>query len=123
MPAVSGPPAQVLSARELEPLGRAGPIREAHEDNGGFIHAASLGQAQAGAVLRNGYLSRRPWGEGNQLAIDLSSDQAASLSGSSVQVKASPGPNVSFLFANDNPKISKITPNKHFQNAVRDALD
>src|SRR5579859_7234227 len=59
----------------------------------------------------------------NEVALDLSSDQAASLSGSSVQIKASPGPNVFFLFANDNAKISKITTNKHFQNAVRDALD
>ncbi len=59
----------------------------------------------------------------NEVAIDLSSDQAASLSGSSLQVKASPGPNVFFLFANDNPKISKITINKHFQNAVRYSLD
>src|ERR1700686_4290348 len=37
----------------------------------------------------------------DEVAIDLSSDQAASLSGSSVQVKASPGPNVFFLLAND----------------------
>jgi peptide/nickel transport system substrate-binding protein len=59
----------------------------------------------------------------DEVAIDLSSDQAASLSGSSVQVKASPGPNVFFLFANDNPKISTVTPNKHFQNAVRYALN
>src|SRR3984893_15211011 len=42
----------------------------------------------------------------NEIAIDLSSDQAASLSGNtSLQVKASPGPNVFFLLANDNPKI------------------
>ncbi len=59
----------------------------------------------------------------DEVAIDLSSDQAASLSGSSLQVKASPGPNVFFLFSNDNPKISKITPNKHFQNAIRYSLD
>jgi peptide/nickel transport system substrate-binding protein len=59
----------------------------------------------------------------DEVAIDLSSDQAASLSGGSVQIKASPGPNVFFLFANDNPKISKVTPNKHFQNAVRAALN
>jgi peptide/nickel transport system substrate-binding protein len=59
----------------------------------------------------------------DEVAIDLSSDQAASLSGGSLQVKASPGPNVFFLFANDNPKISKITINKHFQNAVRYSLD
>jgi peptide/nickel transport system substrate-binding protein len=59
----------------------------------------------------------------NEIAIDLSSDQAGSLSGSSVQIKASPGPNVFFVLANDNPKISKVTSNKHFQNAVRYALD
>lgn len=59
----------------------------------------------------------------DEVAIDLSSDQAASLSGSSLQVKASPGPNVFFLFANANSKISKITPNKHFQNAIRYSLD
>jgi peptide/nickel transport system substrate-binding protein len=59
----------------------------------------------------------------DEVAIDLSSDQAASLSGSTVQVKASPGPNVFFLLANDNPKISKVTSNKHFQNAVRYSLD
>jgi peptide/nickel transport system substrate-binding protein len=59
----------------------------------------------------------------NEVAIDLSSDQAASLSGSSLQVKASPGPNVFFLLANDNPKISTITPNKHFQSAIRYSLD
>ena len=60
----------------------------------------------------------------NEIAIDLSSDQAATLSGnSSLQVKASPGPNVFFLLANDNPKISRITPNKHFQNAIRYSLD
>src|SRR5260370_19511626 len=34
-----------------------------------------------------------------------------------------PGPNVFFLLANDNPKISRITPNKHFQNAIRYSLD
>ncbi len=59
----------------------------------------------------------------DEVSIDLSSDQAASLSGGSLQVKASPGPNVFFLFSNDNPKISKITPNKHFQNAIRFSLD
>src|SRR5205807_8929029 len=59
----------------------------------------------------------------DEVAIDLYSGQDASLNGSSVQVKASPGPNVFFLFANDNPKISPITPNKHFQNAIRYSLD
>ena len=60
----------------------------------------------------------------NEIAIDLSSDQAGSLSGnSSLQVKSSPGPNVFFLLANDNPKISTTTSNRHFQNAIRYGLD
>jgi peptide/nickel transport system substrate-binding protein len=61
--------------------------------------------------------------DSNEVAIDLSSDQASSLKGSSVQVKASAGPNVFFVFANDNPKISTTTSNKHFQNAVRYGLN
>ena len=60
----------------------------------------------------------------DEVALDLSPDQASTLSGSnSVQVKAIPGPNVFFLFSNNNPKISSITPNKHFQNAIRYGLD
>jgi peptide/nickel transport system substrate-binding protein len=59
----------------------------------------------------------------NEIALDLSPDQASSLSGSSVTVNAIPGPNVFFLLANDNPKISKITSNKHFQNAIRYSID
>ncbi len=59
-----------------------------------------------------------------EVALDLSPDQASTLTGSSaVQVKAIPGPNVFFLLANDNPKISSLTPNKHFQNAIRYGLD
>ena len=60
----------------------------------------------------------------DEVALDLSPDQASTLTGSSsVQVKAIPGPNVFFLLANDNPKISSLTPNKHFQNAIRYGLD
>jgi peptide/nickel transport system substrate-binding protein len=60
----------------------------------------------------------------DEIALDLSPDQASTLSGSgSVQVNAIPGPNVFFLFSNNNPKISGITPNKHFQNAIRYGLD
>ena len=60
----------------------------------------------------------------NEVALDLSPDQASSLSGnSSLQVKAIPGPNVFFLLANNNSKISSLTPNKHFQNAIRYGLD
>jgi peptide/nickel transport system substrate-binding protein len=60
----------------------------------------------------------------DEIALDLSPDQASTLSGGgSVQVNAIPGPNVFFLFSNNNPKISGITPNKHFQNAIRYGLD
>src|SRR6266576_3226632 len=60
----------------------------------------------------------------DEVALDLSPDQASTLNGnSSLQVKAIPGPNVFFLFSNNNPKISSITPNKHFQNAIRYGLD
>lgn len=60
----------------------------------------------------------------NEIALDLSPDQASTLSGSSsLQVKAVPGPNVFFLLADDNPKVSSITSNKHFQNAIRYGLD
>ena len=60
----------------------------------------------------------------NEVALDLSPDQASTLSGSgAVKVNAIAGPNVFFLLANDNPSISKITPNKHFQNAIRYGLD
>ena len=60
----------------------------------------------------------------SEVSLDLSPDQASSLTGnSSLQVKAIPGPNVFFLFSNDNPSISAITPNRHFQNAIRYGLD
>src|SRR2546422_975186 len=60
----------------------------------------------------------------DEVALDLSPDQASALSGAgSVQVKAIPGPNVFFLFSNNNSQISSITPNKHFQNAIRYGLD
>jgi peptide/nickel transport system substrate-binding protein len=60
----------------------------------------------------------------NEIALDLSPDQAATLgTGSSLQIKTPPGPNVFFLLSNNNPKISSTTPNKHFQNAIRYGLD
>ena len=39
----------------------------------GFIHAPSIGQANAAAVLRSGYLAHRDQAEGARLQIDLSS--------------------------------------------------
>jgi len=60
----------------------------------------------------------------NEVALDLSPDEASTLTGSgSLKVNAIPGPNVFFLLANNNPTISSITPNKHFQNAIRYGLD
>ena len=50
-----------------------GEVQEPHPDNGGFIHAPSIVQAEVGAVLRCGYLSHRNEPEQAQLAVDLSS--------------------------------------------------
>jgi len=49
--------------------------RAPREDNAGFIHAPSLQQAQAGAVLRNGYLTHRESSNGELLAVDVSSQR------------------------------------------------
>jgi peptide/nickel transport system substrate-binding protein len=57
----------------------------------------------------------------NEISVDLSPAQAAGLTG--VQVVDSPSPNVSFLFTNDNRKISKVTSNPDFQKAVRYGID
>jgi hypothetical protein len=51
------------------------PLRAATTDVGGFIHAPSLAQAEAGAVLRHGYLSHFGTSEGKALGLDLSSDR------------------------------------------------
>ncbi len=60
----------------------------------------------------------------NEISIDLSPDQAKPLFGNkNVNVQAVAGPNIWFLFANSNPKISEITSNKRFQNAIRYGLD
>jgi len=60
----------------------------------------------------------------HEVAIDLSADQAVSIrSNKRLKVSLQPSTWVFWLFANNNADISKITPNKHFQNAVRYALD
>jgi peptide/nickel transport system substrate-binding protein len=60
----------------------------------------------------------------DQVALDLSPGQAGTLiRNQSVVIKAVAGPDVAFLFANNNPRVSSVTSNKHFQNAVRYALD
>ncbi|MDX6411341.1 MAG: peptide/nickel transport system substrate-binding protein [Gaiellaceae bacterium] len=60
----------------------------------------------------------------HEVAIDLSSDQAQSIKGNKgLKVSLQPSTWIFWLFANNDPSISKITPDKHFQNAVRYALD
>jgi peptide/nickel transport system substrate-binding protein len=60
----------------------------------------------------------------HEVAIDLSSDQAQSISGNKgLKVSLQPSTWIFWLFANNDSNISKITPDKHFQNAVRYALD
>jgi peptide/nickel transport system substrate-binding protein len=57
----------------------------------------------------------------SQVAIDLSADQATGMSGPTIS--SSPSPNVFFLFANQNPKVSAVTSNKDFVTAVRYGID
>jgi peptide/nickel transport system substrate-binding protein len=57
----------------------------------------------------------------SQIAVDLSPAQAQGMSG--VQIINGASPNLFFLLTNDNPKISKITSNPQFQQAVRDGID
>src|SRR3984893_468075 len=53
----------------------------------------------------------------SQIAVDLSPAQAQGMSG--VQIVNGASPNLFFLLTNDNPKVSKITSNPQFQQAVR----
>jgi peptide/nickel transport system substrate-binding protein len=57
----------------------------------------------------------------NEIAIDLDPSQTAGMT--NVQIHEGAGPNVLFIFANDNPKISKITSNHDFQEALRYGID
>jgi peptide/nickel transport system substrate-binding protein len=60
----------------------------------------------------------------HEVAIDLSADQAQTLKNNShLKVSLQPSTWVFWLFANDNPQISGVTSNKHWQQAVRDGLD
>ena len=60
----------------------------------------------------------------HEVAIDLSSDQAKTIAGNKgLHVSLQPSTWVFWLFANNNPQISTVTPNKQFQTAVRYALD
>ncbi len=53
----------------------------------------------------------------SQIAVDLSPAQAQGMSG--VQIVNGASPNLFFLLTNDNPKVSKISSNPRFQQAVR----
>ena len=53
----------------------------------------------------------------SQIAVDLSPAQAQGMSG--VQIVNGASPNLFFVLSNDNPKVSKITSNPDFQQAVR----
>jgi len=60
----------------------------------------------------------------HQVAIDLSSDQAQTLRGDKrLDVSLQPSPWTFYMFTNDDPQVSSVTPNKRFQRAVRDAVD
>jgi peptide/nickel transport system substrate-binding protein len=60
----------------------------------------------------------------HEVAIDLSADQALTIKGNKrLNVATTPSTWTFWLFANNNSDISSITPNKHFQAAVRYALD
>jgi peptide/nickel transport system substrate-binding protein len=57
----------------------------------------------------------------NEIAIDLDPSQTAGMT--NVQIHEGAGPNVLFIFANDNPRISKVTSNNDFQEALRYGID
>jgi peptide/nickel transport system substrate-binding protein len=60
----------------------------------------------------------------HEIAIDLSADQAQTLTGNkNVNVSLQPSTWIFFVYANDNPKISKVTSNPNFQKAIRYGLD
>jgi peptide/nickel transport system substrate-binding protein len=60
----------------------------------------------------------------HEVAIDLSAQNAQALRNNRrVAVRTQPSTWVFWLFANNNPDISRATPNKRFQSAVRYALD
>jgi peptide/nickel transport system substrate-binding protein len=59
-----------------------------------------------------------------EIALDLTPAQAGTLNKDrSVRISATPGAEIVFLFANDNPLVSAVTSNRHFQSSIRSALD
>ena len=72
------PSAQRKVAREEIPkplVPRNGEPLFEYADNGGFVHAPSLNQASAAAVLRSGYLSHAHGDHPDTLAVNLSSER------------------------------------------------
>ncbi|HLX21588.1 MAG TPA: ABC transporter substrate-binding protein [Gaiellaceae bacterium] len=60
----------------------------------------------------------------HEIAIDLSADQAQTLKGNKkLNVSLQPSTWVFWLFANNNPSVSKVTSNEQWQQAVRYGLD
>jgi peptide/nickel transport system substrate-binding protein len=60
---------------------------------------------------------------GHQIALDLSADQAQTLKRKQgLRVTLQPSVWVFYAFSNDNPRISSVTSNKRFQEALRYAL-
>jgi peptide/nickel transport system substrate-binding protein len=57
----------------------------------------------------------------SQIAVDLSPTQAQGMSG--VQIVNGASPNLFFVLSNDNAKVSQITSNADFQEAVRYGID
>jgi hypothetical protein len=53
------------------------PVSQPDSGSGGFIHAPSMTQAAAGAVLRSGYLSHQGTSDEQLLALDLSSERTS----------------------------------------------
>ena len=57
----------------------------------------------------------------SQIAVDLSPTQAQGMTG--VQIVNGASPNLFFVLSNDSPKVSAITSNPKFQEAVRDGIN
>src|SRR3989440_300399 len=58
------------------------------------------------------------------VAIDLSADQAQTIRRNTrLNVRTSPSTWIFFMLANNNPQVSTVTSNRHFQAAVRYGLD
>jgi hypothetical protein len=61
--------------QQVEPPSGVDAPLYASSGNYGYVHAPSLAHATTAAVLRSGYLSRRAMGDGDALAVNLSSDR------------------------------------------------